>query len=77
MAAVDTDRYDCDHEGPAVHGQDGGLGIDGERQDSVHQESTGLSWNQERSLRGLHGTVLFRAYFFLSMIFLIIRFLYK
>jgi len=59
VAAVDSDRYDRDREGRTVR-QDGGLD---ERQDAVHQKPTGLPWDQERSLRGLHGAVLFCTYF--------------
>jgi len=41
VAAVDSDRYDRDREGRTVR-QDDGFG---DRQDVVHQESAGLSWD--------------------------------
>lgn len=43
VAAVDSDRYDRDREGWTLR-QDGGFD---ERQDAVHQEPAGLSWDQE------------------------------
>lgn len=68
VAVVDSDRYDRDRESRTVR-QDGGRL--GERQNAVHQESAGLSWDQERSLRGLHGTVLFRTYLYFFFVFFI------
>lgn len=67
MAAVDSDRYDCDREGWTVR-QDDGLN---ERQNIIHQKLTRLSWDEKRSLRGLHGTVLFRTYLFFCFFFVI------
>lgn len=59
VAAVDSDRDDDrDGAGRTVR-PDGGLD---ERQDAVRQEPAGLSRDQERSLRGLHGAVLLRTY---------------
>jgi len=64
VATVDSDRYDLDREGRTVRQNDG---LD-ERQNIIYQEPTRLSWDQKRSLRGLHGTILFCTYLYFFLV---------